>query len=92
MQSDKQPQKGDLRIYYSSNGLTRLYPVKDVEEGKYLFTKLAEGDVNNGAVDWNVIDLEVFEDLDIGDAMDWCTWYDEEGRSISDILDEEREA
>lgn len=76
----------DLRLYFNSNGVSRIYPVSSLEEATYLHDKLAEGDLSAGDdIQFNVIELEKFD----GDSLDWESFYDEDGRSFSEIQEEE---
>lgn len=76
----------DLRIYFNTNGVTKFYPVDSLEEAAYLFDKLANADLEAGdEVEFNVIELETFD----GESLEWESYYDEDGRSFSEIQEEE---
>lgn len=79
-----QPQNGDLKIYFNSNGTTRNFSVNSLSEAVYLFYKLAEGDLSMDDVEYNVIDLEVYN----SEEKEWETYYNEDGLDFKEILDE----
>lgn len=71
------------RVYRIVNGnKPKYYDVADPQEGLLLCDKLANKDLKNKNVSWNVFGLEYFED------GEWLEWYDEIGNSVTDYLDE----
>ena len=68
----------NLRIYHIQNGLTMTYPVKDPSHAKRLIEELAQSDLVNPVVEYNVFGLEEFNQ----ETGDWEEWYDENGDDI----------
>lgn len=78
------PQNKELRIYFNSTGAVRYYSVKDIEEAVYLFKKLAQGDLTNSDIAFNIIDLEIYNSED----SEWETYYNEDGWDFKEVLEE----
>lgn len=62
-----------------SRATTGHFIVESVAEAQELLKQLADRDLANDAVIANAQGLEVFED------GEWCEWFDEEGRDVSDL-------
>lgn len=77
----------DLKVYHIQNGIQHLYPVKDVEQAKRLIGTLSESDLYNELVEFNAFGLVEWD----SDEKDYFEWYDEDGRDIMEIMDEEAE-
>jgi hypothetical protein len=80
------PNVGDLRVthLYSKNGARELehHTVKDASHAVVKISVLADEQVNDESVDWNIFGLEIY------DAKGgWEEYYDEEGQDINEIMD-----
>ena len=76
-----------LKVYHIQNGIEHLHPVKDVEHAKRLINNLTESDLNNPRVEFNAFGLlEWYEE-----EQDYGEWYDEDGRDIMEVMEEEEE-
>lgn len=73
-----------LRVWWIRNvpGTPEYYPVKDVKEAIVLIKKLAKKDLKDKSVTDNASGLEIFEN------GEWSEFYDDDGRSIDDILED----
>ncbi len=70
-----------LRVWYKSNLAEYNYSVANLDAAKLKINTLAECDLKNRNIEWNVMGLEVFED------GEWSEWYNEDGQGIDDIID-----
>lgn len=83
------PKEGDLRVWHAWNFPDHMnrFRVPSVDEAKSMINQLAEADLARAEVYANAFGLEVYED------GDWSEWYNDDGMSITDLLDaEEAEA
>lgn len=67
--------KGQLTLWYVRDGQTQFFPVKNVKHAIALANALANSDLINDDVDYNMIDL-VYMDVDREIIFD--SWKDEE--------------
>ena len=77
----------DLKVHHIQNGIEHLYPIQDIEQGKKLITALAESDLHNEAIEFNAFGIVEWDN----EENDYFEWYDENGRDIMEILDEEED-
>jgi len=77
-------QEGDLRVWWIRNppGPPEYHLVSDPVSAKDTLNALAEVDLRDDRVWGNAGGLEVYE------GGEWYEWYDEEGRSMGDLLEE----
>jgi hypothetical protein len=74
---------GKLRVVAIRNGVSDYYDVENVEGAKELINNLADADLKNQSIVWNVFDLEIWDE----EYDDWVTYYDDEGLCIREIID-----
>lgn len=79
------PKENDLRVWWNRNGINTYHVVNSVESAKRLISICSTSDLANPNVEWNAGGLEVFEN------GEWVEYYDEDGRDIMEIMDEEAE-
>lgn len=77
----------DLKVYHIQNGIEHLYPIKDIDHAKRLISDLVESDLNNPNVEFNAFGVVEWDE----EEQDYGEWYDEDGRDIMEILDDETE-
>ena len=77
----------DLKVYHIQNGIEHLYPIKDIDHAKRLISDLIESDLNNPNVEFNAFGVVEWDE----EEQDYGEWYDEDGRDIMEILDDETE-
>lgn len=81
-----------LRIWWNSCFGQQPFQknVKNIKEAKYIISLLTAYDLYLGdKIVANACGLEVMETIE--GITDWCEYYDEEGRDITTIMDEEEE-
>ena len=84
----KNPKVGDLLVYHTFardyDGTTmHLHPVESPEEAIKVINKLADEQVNDESIAWNVLGLEVFDE-----CGDWEDWYDDDYNDILEFEDQ----
>lgn len=67
-----------LRVYHITNGETTYHYVNDVEQARRLIKELAESDLLDDSIEYNVFGLEEWNE----DEDEWQEWYDEDGCDI----------
>ena len=75
-----------LRVWWIRNVPNKptYYPVADIKEAIKRLNELADADLKNPLVESNVGGLQVYEN------KEWLDYEDEQGRSIDDIMEEEK--
>lgn len=75
--------EGSLRLWAIRNppNAPTFQDVATPAEGLEVVKKWVKADLANPAIDTNVFGMEIFED------GQWTEWYDEDGQSLTDILD-----
>lgn len=63
-----------LRIYHIRNGETTYHMVSDLEQARILINALAQSDLLDKSVEWNVFGCEEWNE----DEQEWEEWYDPE--------------
>ena len=67
-----------LRIYHIRNGETEYHRVSDLEHARILINALAQEDLLDKIVEWNVFGCEQWNE----DEQEWEEWYDEDSCDI----------
>jgi len=67
-----------LRIYHIRNGETEYHRVSDLAHARILIDALAQSDLLDERVEWNVFGCEEYNE----ETEDWEEWYDEDGCNI----------
>lgn len=67
-----------VRIYHIRNGETEYHRASDLEHAKILINALAQSDLLDKNVVWNVFGCEEWNE----DRLEWEEWYGEDGRDI----------
>ena len=78
----------ELKVYHIQNGIEHLYPIQNIEQAKRLITELAQSDLFNEAIEFNAFGVLEWD----SEEQDYFEYYDEDGRDIMEILDDEAEA
>ena len=82
------PNVGDMRVchLYSKDGQREreYHTVKDVSHAAVKINVLADEQVNDESIDWNIFELEIFDHLGL-----WETYYNDDGLNIDDIMSDE---
>ncbi len=93
----KNPKSGDLLVYHffercMDGQTTHLYPVKSPDEAIELINKLANEQVNDDEIGFNIFDLLVFNQgaTIIGGADDWEDWYSPEYETITEYAERQK--
>lgn len=77
-----------LALYYIRNGQETIFPVKNVQHAIVLADAIADSDLLNEDIDFNVIGLAEYNPETKETGYDY---FDEEGREFREIWDEWRE-
>ena len=67
-----------LRIYHIRNGETEYHRVSDLAHARILINALAQSDLLDKRVEYNVFGCEEWNE----DDQEWEEWYDEDGCDI----------
>ena len=67
-----------LRIYHIRNGEIEYHRVSDLEHAKILINALAQSDLLDKSVEWNVFGCEEWNE----DEQEWEEWRGEDGCEI----------
>ena len=67
-----------LRIYHIRNGEAEYHRVSDITHARILINALAQSDLLDKSVEWNVLGCEEWNE----DEQKWEEWYDENGCNI----------
>ena len=78
------PRIGDLRVWYYSIGPMLHRSVASIDEAKRVINEQTQADLIDPTIICNAFGLELF-----GDDREWCEWYDDQDRSITDLIEDE---
>lgn len=68
----------ELRIYHIRNGESEYHRVSDLAHARILINTLAQSDLLDKSVEWNVFGCEEWNE----DEQEWEEWYGEDGCDI----------
>lgn len=74
-----------LALVYIRNGQEMLFPVKDIDQAVRLADSIADSDLLNDFVDYNMFDVCEYDNGEIGDG-----WENEDGVNFEEYWDELR--
>ena len=78
------PRMGDLRVWYYRRGSMLHRSVASIDEAKRVINEQTQADLNDPTIICNDFGLELF-----GGYHEWCEWYDDQDRSITDLIEDE---
>lgn len=72
--------------------VNQFYPVDTVEEAKDIINRLANEQVNDNHIIWNMFGLECYETDLYNDSIggEWMEYQNDKGYNIDEIMDEEK--
>lgn len=71
-----------LALLYIRNGKETIFPVRDVDQAVWLADAIANSDLLNDSVDYNMFDVCQYHNGQIGDS-----WEDEYGQDFEEYWD-----
>ncbi len=72
------PAIGDMKIVYIKNGKTTEYKANSVDEAKHFINIMAQKDLTDDSVDYNLFDLLIYKPEDEMAYEDgWTRYHDE---------------
>lgn len=77
--------KTQIALVYIRNGQEIVFPVKDLDHAVRIADAIADSDLLNDAVDYNMFDVCEYHNGRIGDA-----WESEDGGGFEEYWDEKR--
>lgn len=72
--------KAEIALIYIRNGNETIFPVKDIQHAITLADSIADSDLLNDSIDYNMFDVCQYDGRNIGDA-----WESEDGEDFDEF-------